>query len=113
MPYNYYITPEEYEEAEKNGITYDHVNTRVRGLGWDKERAITQPVKKYKRKRKNLQKWAKVATKNGIPYTTFHSRIEKGMDHKEAATKPIKCKKEVVRRNESKKNEKYREKVQA
>jgi hypothetical protein len=43
-PYDYYITPEEYEEAERNGISRKHVNYRIRQFGWGKQKAITTPV---------------------------------------------------------------------
>lgn len=39
-PYEYYITPEEYEMAAENGISRSTLNRRVRDLGWEKEIAI-------------------------------------------------------------------------
>ncbi len=43
--YDFYITPEEYEVAEKNGIDKRTLEQRIREYGWDKERAITIPKK--------------------------------------------------------------------
>ena len=36
-PYDYYITDEEYAIAEKNGISKDTLNFRIRRMGWDNE----------------------------------------------------------------------------
>ena len=41
--YDYYITPEEYETAERNGISRVLLDKRVRDLLWDKETAINKP----------------------------------------------------------------------
>ena len=92
--YDYYITDEEYGIALKNGISYDHVNTRIRGLGWSKEKAITKPVKRYKSRKKKYGEWVKLAESNGIAYATFVSRMVNGMDVETAATKPTRCNKE-------------------
>lgn len=93
--YDFYITPEEYAEAIENGVDERLLNHRVRDLGWDKKRAITKP----RRKVKNMERWTKLALKNGIPLSTFrrryyalHWNVEK------AATTPIKNKKEVLKK---------------
>ncbi|GLY11384.1 hypothetical protein [Pseudobacillus badius] len=41
-----YITPEDYETAEKNGINRNTLEYRVRYGGFDIDRAITEPVAK-------------------------------------------------------------------
>lgn len=85
MEYSYYITPEEYEIAEKNGIQPSTLNARVRAHGWDKKRAITTPVKKMG----DHSKWAKVAAQNGISYGTYKSRVNLlGWSQEKAATEP-------------------------
>jgi hypothetical protein len=82
----YYITPDEYDAAEKNGIGERIVSCRVRVLGWSVERAITTPVKKYK----NRRRWGATARANGIKYHTYLNRITKqGMSEEEAATTPV------------------------
>jgi hypothetical protein len=43
--YEWYITPEEYEEAEKNGISRDTLEHRVRYLAWNKEDAVNKPLR--------------------------------------------------------------------
>ena len=42
----WYITPDDFERAAKNGINQDALRQRVRTLGWDIERAIKTPLKK-------------------------------------------------------------------
>lgn len=83
-----YITPEEYEIAEKNGIPRRNLNVRVRELFWDKERAITHPLQKVGNPTP-WSKWKKECQENGISYKTFYSRInEYGWTPKDAATLP-------------------------
>lgn len=67
--YDFYISPNDYQIAEKNGIPTHLVNNRIRDYGWDKQRAITQPVQKT-----DLKEWAKIAKQNGIAYNTFCPR---------------------------------------
>ena len=83
--YDYYITPEEYELAEKNGVTKHTLESRVRYLGWEKERAINTPLKKEKYKELNI--WKKKAIENEINVGTFFNRIEKlNWSYEKAAT---------------------------
>lgn len=42
MEVNYYITPEEYDLAEKNGICKATLESRIKQLGWSKKKAITK-----------------------------------------------------------------------
>lgn len=84
--YELYITPEEYEKAEKNGIDKNTLYKRIREYGWDKQRALSQP----KRVRPNLSKWKAIAVKNGISEGTFYSRVcNMKWDLERAATTPI------------------------
>lgn len=55
--YDFYITPEEYEIAVKNGIGKVALENRIRKHGWDKERALTQPTQKQV----NNSKWYPIA----------------------------------------------------
>ena len=82
--YEYYITPEEYEIAEKNGICKHTLDYRIREAAWDKKRAITEQIKgdKYK-------KYYEIARKNGIKENTFRKRLSYGMSLEEASTKPV------------------------
>ena len=59
----FYITPEDYIEAERNGICKDTLETRVRKLGWSVKRAKTEKVRKKHRISKELLEIAKA---NGI-----------------------------------------------
>lgn len=86
-PYDYFITPEDFEMAKKNGVKPNTLIARIRRYGWSKEKAIhTPPIKKNNRGR-----WAKIAEQNGIKYGTFLARITcRGMSEEEAATRPVK-----------------------
>ncbi len=85
MDYSWYITPEEYEKAESNGISRNVLDSRVRRLGWPKTKAINTPLRiKYPPEIIELVK------KNHIPYRTFVSRIRSlGWDEIKAATTPL------------------------
>jgi len=86
MSHYFYITPEEYAEAEKNGVDPQSLDRRVRELGWKKERAMTTPLGKFT----NRKKWVEIAEKNGIKYQTFMTRVNQwGWDEERAATEPL------------------------
>src|SRR5699024_7006490 len=104
--YDYYITPEEYAIAEKNGISYDTLNGGIRVYGWNKQRAITQPVKKQK-KTTNHGSYPKQAEENGIPRSTYYSRIRAGMSKREASTKSVRCNRKWAEKMRSKIKRKY------
>ncbi|WP_338630441.1 hypothetical protein [Clostridium baratii] len=92
--FNYYITPEEYAIAERNGIGKDTLESRVRKLGWDKEKAITKKVEK----RNKYGEWIEVSRRNGINDATFRYRVRKGWTLEKAATEPVMTKEEIRRR---------------
>ncbi|MNW40402.1 hypothetical protein D3C74_175160 [compost metagenome] len=85
MGHYFYITPEEYAEAEKIGVKPAMLDRRVREQGWPKERAMTTPPRKVT----DRSQWRYVAEQNGIRYAAFMSRINLGWTEKEAATKPL------------------------
>lgn len=88
MSKHIYITPEEYAEAEKNGICRNTLDRRIKTYGWDKEDAITTKVRK--KKVDSLKPWIEKAASNGICEITFRQRIYKqGWTHERAATQPI------------------------
>ncbi|PGZ45717.1 hypothetical protein COE56_25895 [Bacillus anthracis] len=85
-PYDFYITPEEYEIAARNGINRRTLNVRVRNLGWDKDIAMTKPLGS-----KNSTGWSKVkeiALKNGISRQTYYARLKKGWKLIDAISRP-------------------------
>jgi hypothetical protein len=92
MSHYFYITPEEYAKAAEHGIKPKVVDNRVRLYGWEKERALTQPMKQPK----NRKKWRELAEKNGILYGTFMSRLAQGWSEERAATQPLQSKAESV-----------------
>ena len=94
MSHYFYITPEEYAEAAKNGVDENRLEVRIRQYGWSKERAINEPMREYRDRRR----WAKIAESNGISYQTFMSRINiMGMSEEVAATKPLQDKRKAVK----------------
>ncbi|KIN55623.1 hypothetical protein [Bacillus subtilis] len=106
-PSDWYITPQEYERAAKNGIDKIRLERRIRFSGWDKERAITTPVKK----RKPKSKWADVAVSNGIHRNLFFARVNRlGWDEEKAATTPASDVRENMKKvqKHSSRNKHYR-----
>lgn len=94
--YDFYITPEEYIIAEKNGVCKITLEERIRYLGWDKQRAIyTKPLIFNK-----LDKhWVEIAKENGICYSTFKYRVNiLGWSVEVAATKKLQNKKEQAKK---------------
>ena len=91
--YDFYITPEEYGIAFKNGISKKNLERRIRDCGWDKKKAISLPIRKQK---KNMKKWIQLAEKNGISLSTFYRRINKNWDIEKAATIPTGTTKDVI-----------------
>lgn len=86
-----YITPEDFETAEQNGLSMKLVRERVYNLGWDIDKAISTPKRKIK-KDPLWAKWRKVASENGVSYQLYSKRVKEwGIDPEVAAsTKPMK-----------------------
>lgn len=79
-----YLTPDDFEIAKENGISYNCAYTRFYLLNWPKQRAITEPIN-------DSHKWPKfkdIAEKNGISQSTFNHRIQRGWPPKMAASSP-------------------------
>lgn len=87
MNYKKVATWEDYEIAEKNGISRQNVDQRL-VAGWDIRKAITEPILGcFKRKYK---KYVDLAEENGIKYPTFYNRVHVyKWSLEEAATTPI------------------------
>lgn len=90
----FYISPEDYAEAEKNGISRARVYYRRYNEGWSLQRAITEPVRGYKDSGWN--QWCDIATRNGVTYGLFMDRKAKGKSAEEAACTPPLKKREVI-----------------
>lgn len=83
---NIYLTPQDYQQAESNGITANLLEYRVRVSSWPKDKALTTPL----RQKHTNDKWLKIAEQNGISYITFHSRIHAlGWSPERACTEKI------------------------
>ena len=95
-PYDYYITPEEYEIAERNGIAKYTLEYRVRLYGWDKERAMTEPPLQMQTIPNDIKERAAA---NGISYNTLRCRIRYyGWDYERACTEPLQDRKKQVQK---------------
>lgn len=91
--YEFYITPEDYEIAKRNGICRRLLDARIRELGWDKETAITKKPKYNK----ELKKYIQIAKLNGIKEATFLTRVRKlKWEVERACTEPVKSRKECA-----------------
>jgi len=95
MSYEYYITPQEYDQAQQNGISPGALTIRIRRLAWPKIRALTAPP----RQRRSVKDWVNLAEQNGIKPKTFYRRVERGWDLERAATQSLSNKKEVMLQN--------------
>ena len=85
--HDWYITPEEYSLAKRNGISKENLEQRIRCYGWNKEKALNTPV----RKRGVIpKKFKDMAKKNNIPIATFYNRVY-GLkwSMEKASTEPI------------------------
>lgn len=85
----FYITPQDYKEAEKNGISARLLYQRV-WEGWSKKRAITEPVHTKKLTKEHFA----IAATNGISVNTVKHRVGhlKWDIEKAITVKPIKRK---------------------
>lgn len=83
---DYYISPEEFEEAEKRGLSYKIVYSRFYYYNWSKERALTEPKKI--RKTKLTTEQIKTAEKNGVGIDCLRLRLHNGWSMEEAINKP-------------------------
>jgi hypothetical protein len=81
MDNEYYLTPEDFEIATKNGISEKLAKARFYQKSWSKRRSITEP----KRGDNLFNQYKDVAV---ISRRTFGKRIKKGWDPLVAATTP-------------------------
>jgi hypothetical protein len=84
-PDDYYPTQEDYEEAAHNGISRGCVNDRIRILCWEKQKAITKPV----RGRKYPPEIYAIAKAHGITGNQLRNRLNRGWGELRAATTPL------------------------
>ena len=86
----HYITPDDYVEAEKRGISRKTLNDRVRRYNMDVDTAIVKPLKKMKSFEHKWQEWKDVCEKHGISRRLFYHRMHVSKYTEEvAATKEI------------------------
>jgi len=98
-----YLTPEDFDIAEKNGIHRVLAHNRFYHNGFSKERAITQRVKNQGTE---WSKWKEVAESNGICFETFNTRLECNYEPERAATEKPMTKIELAENMRKKKKRK-------
>lgn len=82
------LTSTDFIKAASNGINASALKERIK-MGWEKERALTQPIRKSDR-----SKWLKIALKNGIEMKTFDARVTQyGWSYERAATQKVRQRK--------------------
>jgi len=102
---SYYLTPDHFKLAEKNGISKQLLADRVYQRGWLIDRAISQP-KQNKNNSEEFKLWAKVAEANGISSILFSQRlIVSKWSYEKAATRKKMTKYEIA--DEAKKTNVY------
>jgi hypothetical protein len=79
----WYLTPEDFETAKKNGISYINAYERFYKRNWSKERAITDPIRP-----KAYSLYAKYQDICVVSRKSFNARVAKGMTPEAAATTP-------------------------
>jgi len=85
MDYEWEITAQDYDIASKNGINPMTLRTRIRELGWGKQKALTTPTIV----KRDYGKWPEIAAKNGISSRIFFVRVRQGgWSPERAATEP-------------------------
>lgn len=90
---NDYLTPQDYADAELNGVSKNVARNRFYNLGWSKKRTIsTAPTRDTSAER---TRWRQIAERNGIPRSTFNDRVcNSKWPLEKAATTPVMNKKE-------------------
>lgn len=91
------------EIAKEHGICYSTLRYRANRLGWDLERAATQPLQDrsiqarnaYEKSRKYPKEYKDLALKNGISERTFHRRVKSGWTLEAAAITPTMTSREI------------------
>lgn len=92
---SYYVSPEQYELAAKNGICKRTVYRRVYERGWLVEKAITEPIREFAND-PEYKHWSDVAVSNGIERKLFWQRVKVNKwDYEKAATHPVMTKAET------------------
>lgn len=84
MDWDYDLTEEDYQHAIANGIKRETARQRFYDLGWEKQRAINEPINK----KTDRSAWIRLAAAHGITRAAFHTRIQRGWSEEEAATTP-------------------------
>ena len=74
----YYITPDDYIVAAKNGICERTLTSRVNNYGWSIERSIKEPIHNQIMKKVMNDEIRNTLIKNNISLNAFKKRMLKG-----------------------------------
>lgn len=88
MEERFYVTPEDYIIAEKNGLTRKDVYRRVFELNWSIERAITEPKMVMSPKIVYTEEERVLMAKNNISVKNVTQRIKEGWERERAVNTP-------------------------
>jgi len=81
------LTEKQLETAKKYGVELERVNARIKS-GWDIDKAISTPVKRYN-KDGRMKQWIAAAKEYGVSEKTFRSRLADGWSPEFAITTPL------------------------
>lgn len=79
---NTYLTPEDYQEALENGISYDMAYRRFYKEGWTRDKTVNRPPYQLSDRQDILD----LAREYEVKYNTLVTRIRRGWDPIKAAT---------------------------
>jgi len=82
---SFYITPDNYNTAQQNGITAHLLTNRVRTYGWDIIKATTTTPRPLN----TNQEWRDIAKENNISSSIFSHRVSTGMSMEKASSMPV------------------------
>lgn len=88
MEERFYVTPEDYITAEKNGLTRKDVYRRVFELNWSIEKAITKPKMVMSPKIVYTEEERVLMAKNNISVKSVTRRIKEGWKRERAVNTP-------------------------
>lgn len=81
----YYLTMQDFEIADSNGIKRKSVERRVYDFGWEIERAITEPINERHYATGAWSRWESIAV---VTYQNFRTRLSRGWNEHDAALTP-------------------------
>lgn len=84
----FYVTPEEYEEAKKIGLSEKDIYRRIHEENWSKKRAINTPKKKIRPSIKYTEEQKRIIKENGLTTRIVSLRRHRGWSMEKAINTP-------------------------